>query len=210
MKYLVWIAMMLFAISMAAQDTVRIIKLNETDAILARVTANEIKQAEKSLQEAKANMDALIKDFEQRYITVEASDPDKGSGYSVGRKGEPEGTPSFATIPSTGVLTLSDSNLCEDYDLHGNAAAVRHGKPCSDSERAEAREKAETKAAAERKKYDAEHPFLYRRKGFENGFRFTEDYKFILPAPESSIYNNWVTFNCEGISATEQNCSKPL
>lgn len=62
----------------------------------------------------------------------------------------------------------------EDCMVITTSATITIGEPTKDA-------MAETEA--ERQKYDTEHPRLYHRKGFVNGFRFSDDFRFIVPAP---------------------------
>ena len=95
---------------------------------------------------------------------------------SIGRKGECNNV-SCWTIPTTAVVTF--------------------GEPSKELLAEE---------AAERKKYDTEHPYIYHRKGFEYGFRFSEDYRFIVPASPPPVYAPTSSFggigNCVTLTGT--------
>ena len=166
------IVFLLFAVSVGAQSA-DVIELDRTDA-------TEVRAAWTKLQDAQTKWDALHERMRQKYTLVKEGDPDKGN---------------LSTFinPGTGISgTITFASGCNVISITPTEVAGDCGKPPSKEELA--------RQEKERKEYADAHE-RYFRKGFENGFEFSKDFRFIVPGvpkTENGIHsgNCWNLGGC--------------
>jgi hypothetical protein len=123
-----------------------------------------------TLQKAQADYDFTLKILGEKYTLVKSGDPDAGNastGIDV-----PVGTGY-----TSGVVSACNTIQWQDQN-----------KDCPMPSKEELE-----KRAKEQKAWDDEH-FRYYRKGFEGGFEFSKDFRFIVPkktAPMPIINMPW-------------------
>jgi hypothetical protein len=108
----------------------------------------------KSLQKAQADWDAVNDEIKEAYTLVKSGDPDAGS---------------MSTAVNVGAVSLWTNSTLGCFPVIGE-------------DRSCPKESAEDKAKRERESADwsDKHLRFYRR-GFENGFDFSKDFRFIVP-----------------------------
>jgi hypothetical protein len=172
------IALAFTAVALYAQ-TARVIPIDNADAY-------KLKQAQEDIDKATAAYDTLVKRIERDYLIVNDRDPDKGN--------------TVAEYPYS-ITGTSSSKCCATLLVIGNSSgsirpsddpcdASYESVACLEKRLLEARQK-----AAAGKKPEPRPVYLYWRSGFENGYSFTKDFRFVVPKPPMlSTPDRWGTY----------------
>jgi hypothetical protein len=164
----------LFCLSSSGQ-TVKVVSLSDADA-------RTVKTAKNALDAATTHWDAVQKDIEQRYISTKSEATTSSLLYGTGTFSN------YITVDGA-----EPYHPCRDL---GSVVPLLE----IDKRLGECRQWLVDRDATE-KRYEAErakipkHTVYIRKPGWENGFLFSEDFKFITPAPAPLLRNGvWNEF----------------
>lgn len=109
-----------------------------------------------ALQKAQSEWDHFQEELKQKYLTVPKGDPDAGNTILSGS------ITSFGTICPDQIVTLGSTQTVSAKEISNCHVAQK----------------------AEEEKREAKNPTKYQRAGWESGFVFSKDFKFLVPKPE--------------------------
>ena len=181
MKRRLLFVLLAVALSCVSQ-TARVIELKPEDAQMVKSACEKLDAAQKAYDDA-------VDRVRQEYTVVLEGDPDAGatwvadkdeSGFLVG-----SGTTKWVTVG--GYLTWRDDDPCT-RSLESVACLTNRLRDAKALE-------------AEGKKPKPRIRGHYKRRGWENGFEFTPDFRFIVPKPEPPLaqpgpWNSTAPNNC--------------
>lgn len=138
---------------------------------LSPVDAQQAQAKYQALQRAQKEWDSFQERIKQDYLIVPKGDPEAGNVM-----------PSFFRLPSCTTSSTATINLD-----NGMTSTIPGEK--------EAISECEENANKVDKKNEREHPTMYQRVGWEQGFTFTKDFKFLVPAAAKELKYNYSPYN---------------
>lgn len=168
------LALFLFPIICFAQDA-KVIELKPADAAMLKAKHDALQAAQKAYDDAQ-------KEITHQYLEVGDGDPDAGSFISIGglTGSNLAGSITFITGP------------CNRLQVGASDAHCLQAKTPTEEEK----KQNEKRAEEERRQY------RYQRKGWENGFQSSPDFRFIVPKPYQQPAANCGTFQFNNMTPT--------